>query len=318
MTALAEVVPDRSVRGVGVVVPARDEQARIAACLTSVRDALAALPDTVAVAVAVVLDRCTDTTPECVAAIVADWPQAVAVAVPADPSATSCAAIGGDAGVYALPRAPRGSGVGALRDLGLREVLRRLAGHPPATTWLLSTDADTTVPTDWALAHLRLAEAGADAVAGLVDLAGAEHLAADTLRRYRTIVRRGLHGDVHRHVYGANLGVRADAYLEVGGFPPDGPGEDHSLWRSLQAAGYALAQPVGIRVRTSARVYGRADGGLAGLLRSLHLAEAPRPGSGSSTTGPTTTPLTTAPLTTTPVTPPHPGAEEPSPETRAG
>ena len=85
-----------------------------------------------------------------------------------------------------------------------------------------------------------------------------------------------MHGDTHRHVYGANLGVRADAYLAVGGFPPDGPGEDHGLWRRLGAAGYSLAQPTGVRVRTSARLHGRADDGLAGLLRSLHRTEAHR------------------------------------------
>jgi hypothetical protein len=34
-------------------------------------------------------------------------------------------------------------------------------------------------------------------------------------------------------------------------------------------------QPVGIRVRTSARLYGRAEEGLAGLLRRLHCADRP-------------------------------------------
>jgi hypothetical protein len=100
----------------------------------------------------------------------------------------------------------------------------------------------------------------------------------------RAIVDHGLHGDTHRHVYGAILGVPADAYLAVGGFPVHGPGEDHGLCRRLRAAGYTLAQPVGIRVRTSARLHGRADDGLAGLLRSLHRTDrpgrqAPAPGS---------------------------------------
>lgn len=266
MTALAQAVPAPSVRAIGVVVPARDEQCRIDACLTSVRRALAAVPDAVAVAVAVVLDRCTDATPERVGALVADWPEAVVVPVPAGSPVTRDDAA---AGVHALPGALRGSGVGAVRDLGLREVLRRLAPYPPAVTWLLSTDADTTVPVDWALAHLRLADEGVHAVAGLADLAGVEHLASHALVRYRAIVQRDLHGDTHRHVYGANLGVRADAYLAVEGFPPDGPGEDHRLWRRLRGAGFTLAQPVDIRVRTSARIHGRADEGLAGLLRGL-------------------------------------------------
>jgi hypothetical protein len=277
VTPLAAAAPEPSggvIRAVGVVVPARDEQERIGACLASVRHALAALPEEIDVAVAVVLDRCTDATPDRVAAAIADWPQAVAVTVHPAPSAHGdTSAVG-----RVSPYRPRGSGVGALRDMGLRVVRRRLAAHPTAGIWLLSSDADTTVAIDWAVAHLRFAGAGAHAVAGLADLAGVEHLAGDALLRYRALVRRGLHGDTHRHVYGANLGVRADAYLAVGGFPLDGAGEDHGLWHRLDVAGYALAQPAEVRVRTSARLHGRADDGLADLLRSLHHAGAHRRG----------------------------------------
>lgn len=244
---------------VGVVVPARDEQDHVAACLLSVRLALQRLPAGIASAVTVVLDRCGDRTPQRVAALIAGWPQAEAVCVTAGPGT------------------PIGAGearVGALRDLGLRQALFRLGAHPPRRTWLLSTDADTTVPSDWAVAHLRHAAAGAHAVAGLAELAGAAHLSAHALDRYRAHVASRTHGARHEHVYGANLGVRADAYLAVGGFPSDGAGEDHGLWRRLHAAGYRLEQPPDPRVRTSARMYGRAAGGLADLLRSLHL---PRP-----------------------------------------
>ena len=177
-----------------------------------------------------------------------------------------CATIGRTLSAAAL----RGSGVGARRDLGLRAVLDRLPGHPAAGTWLLNTDADTTVPGDWVAAHLQQAAAGVHAVAGLADLTATDHLSDAALSCYRAIVEHGLHGATHHHVYGANLGVRADAYLTVGGFPADGSGEDHGLWQRLAAAGYTLVQPVGIRVRTSARLRGRADGGLAGLLRALH------------------------------------------------
>ncbi len=264
MTALA-VTPDLPVTAVGVVVPARNEQDRITRCLASLRRALAHAPDGVATAVAVVLDRCTDATPESVARSIGDWPEATTIIVH-DEIPAGCATIGRTVPAAAL----RGSGVGARRDLGLRAVLDRLSGHPTAGTWLLSTDADTTVPVDWVAAHLRHAADGVHAVAGLADLAATDHLADAALSCYRAIVEHGLHGATHHHVYGANLGVRADAYLAVGGFPPDGAGEDHGLWQRLAAGGYTLAQPVGIRVRTSARLRGRADGGLAGLLRALH------------------------------------------------
>jgi hypothetical protein len=266
--------PEPVVTAVGVVVPARDEQERIGACLASVRRALAALPGDVAVAGAVVLDRCADATPERVAAVLADWPEAVALPVAADGTGADArqeSRVGFLAPVRDRPAVRwQGTGVGAVRDLGVRHVLQRLGAHSPTGTWLLSTDADTTVPLDWVRAHLRCAADGAHAVAGLAELAGVEHLAADALLRYRAIVDRGLHGHTHHHVYGANLGVRADAYLAVGGFPQDGAGEDHGLWRRLRAAGYVLAQPVGITVRTSARLRGRADEGLADLLRTLH------------------------------------------------
>jgi hypothetical protein len=229
VTALA-VTPDLPVTAVGVVVPAQNEQDRITRCLASLRRALAHAPDGVATAVAVVLDRCTDATPERVARLIDDWPEVTTIIV-RDEAPPGCATIG---------------------------------------TWLLSTDADTTVPVDWVAAHLRHAADGVHAVAGLADLAATDHLADAALSCYRAIVEHGLHGATHRHVYGANLGVRADAYLAVGGFPPDGAGEDHRLWQRLAAGGYTLAQPVGIRVRTSARLRGRADGGLAGLLRALH------------------------------------------------
>ena len=66
--------------------------------------------------------------------------------------------------------------------------------HPAAGTWLLSTDADTTVPPDWVRAHLQHAADGVHAVAGLADLAATDHLAAGALWRYRAIVEHGLHG----------------------------------------------------------------------------------------------------------------------------
>jgi len=251
---------------VGVVVPARDEQDHITACLHSVRRALQRLPTDTASALTVVLDRCTDRTPERVAELIAEWPQAEAVHV--------TRAASGRGRMLGVPA----SEVGALRDLGLRRVLSRLGAHPLHRTWLLSTDADSTVPPDWAMAHLRHAASGAHAVAGLAELTCLRHLSAEALVRYRALVASGLHGRCHEHVYGANLGIRADAYLAVGGFPAAGAGEDHGLWRRLREAGYHLVQPTDLRVLTSSRVQGRAEGGLAELLRSLHL---PLPAVGS-------------------------------------
>jgi hypothetical protein len=259
--------PDAIITAVGVVIPARDEQERIAACLHSVRRALDALPAGIAAAVTIVLDRCFDATPDLVASLLTDWPEATSVTSP-PPGRSSGPE---PPGAVCLDLAPAPS-VGTLRHLGVHHVLDRLADHPVSGTWLLSTDADTTVPADWALAHLHCARAGVHAVAGLADLGGTDHLSPTVRGRYCAILKHGRHGGTHTHVYGANLGVRADAYLAVGGFPRRRPGEDRGLWHRLHAAGYALHQPVDIRVRTSARLHGRASDGLADLLRSLHHA----------------------------------------------
>jgi Glycosyl transferase family 2 len=239
------------INAVAVVVPAHDEQDHIVACLTSLRVALNEIPADIAAVVTVVLDRCTDRTPERVAAVLGDWPEAEAI-----PATAS-----------------QGSGVGALRDFGLRSALGRLADHRTDRIWLLSTDADTTVPADWASHHLRLADAGAHGVAGLAELADDACLSPNAILRYERLISDGLDGTRHDHVYSANLGCRADAYLAAGGFPTHGPGEDHGLWARLRAGGYQLEQPTTLRVRTSARLHGRASDGLAGLLHSLHTAQ---------------------------------------------
>jgi glycosyltransferase involved in cell wall biosynthesis len=261
------------IEAVAVIIPARNEQENVGTCLHSIRRALDRLPAEVATTVTIVLDRCADQTPDRVAALIKTWPQA---------STLRIAAIGGQrTGIAAGPGPAHivaGSGVGAVRDLGVRDALGRLVSHPSAATWLLNTDADTTVSPDWALAHLQLANTGACGVAGMAELTSHATLSLDARDQYRTIIDHGLDGDHHRHVYGANLGVRADAYLSVGGFPTDGAGEDHGLWHRLRCSGYPLIAPTAIRVHTSARTHGRATGGLADLLLALHNTPTADPG----------------------------------------
>lgn len=225
-----------TITAVGVVVPARDEEEHIAACLGSV---LAALPAGIDAVVCAVLDRCVDRTAERVPPGVETLP--VSESVP----------------------------VGVLRDRGVRRVLRRLSAHRPEHVWLLSTDADTTVGADWVHDHLRHADDGAHAVAGLADLDDPRTLSPAARRAYARLLRDGHLVDGHTHVYGANLGIRADAYLAVDGFPAVPNGEDHALVSRLRDGGYRLVTALDARVRTSARVEGRAAGGLADLLAGL-------------------------------------------------
>jgi glycosyltransferase involved in cell wall biosynthesis len=233
---------------VGVVIPARDEERRIGRCLDSVRRALSRVPDRVEARLCVVLDSCTDRTPWVVAGLLQGWLGAQVVTV---------------------RNRPPGAGVGLARDLGVRSLLRRLRPRGAERVWLLNTDADTTVPAGWVLEQLRYARGGAHGVAGLADLRGESRLSRIGQDRYREIVSLGVRGRTHNHVYGANLGVRADAYLRCGGFPAWGHGEEHQLWRAMADAGCQLRQPSDLRVSTSARIRGRAEGGLADLLRAI-------------------------------------------------
>jgi glycosyltransferase involved in cell wall biosynthesis len=238
------------INAVGVVIPAHNEQARIGGCLRRLRTALALVPSGIRVEVSVVLDRCHDGSPQLVDALLGSWPGARALPVSSRPG---------------------GAGVGYVRDLGVRDVLRRLRPAPAERVWLLSTDADTEVPAHWVLEQLRYAAAGAHGVAGMADLADESHLSDNTRQRYRKILDDGMRGGEHGHVYAANLGVRADAYLRCGGFPARGHGEERHLWAAMAADGCRLRRPSDLRVRTSARTRGRARGGVADLLRSFQV-----------------------------------------------
>ncbi len=222
---------------IGVVVPARDEERRIGPCLEAVAAAVqrAGRP----AVVCVVADRCRDTTAE----------RALAAGVD-----------------VVVNRGPLT--IGDVRNLGFRRVVGRLGGVTERM-WLLGTDADTIVPSTWITDHLRYAESGAVAVAGAVDLDDPHLLPADALARYTRLVAARVAGSTHGHAYAANLGVRADAFLRVGGYPGVIAGEEHALLARLRHAGHRVLSPTDVRARTSARTTGRARGGLADLLCAL-------------------------------------------------
>ena len=76
----------------------------------------------------------------------------------------------------------------------------------------------------------------------------------------------------HQH-YGASLAVTAAAYAKAGGIPLTRSSEDAALYYALLASGGRFRHSYRVRVRTSARVLGRAEGGLAAALRSWHRAD---------------------------------------------
>ncbi|PWI42925.1 glycosyltransferase family 2 protein [Streptomyces sp. ICBB 8177] len=231
------------IRAVLVVVPAHDEEALIADCLASVARA-AAHPRLAGVAVAttVVADACRDDT----------------------------AAIARRHGARVVEVVRRN--VGAARAAGTRSALTEATatGLAPASVWLAHTDADSQVPHDWLADHLDRAAEGFDAVLGTVDVHGWSRHAPLTRVRYlhdyhayRATSRE------HPHVHGANLGVRADAYLGAGGFRPLATGEDRALAAALERRRCRIHRCDSRPVRTSGRRDFRAPGGLGSLLADI-------------------------------------------------
>ena len=233
------------IEAVGVGIPARNEEARVDACVMSVLGAAARIE--VPVAVVVAADRCTDRTVRRAQAAIdrlTDGANVTGVVlIGAHGSAGGARAAALDAALTLLPAAPESS-------------------------WLATTDADTTVPEDWLQAHLQWAERGADGVAGLVDVDWAEW-AVPLPELYAASLVAGGTGYGHGHVHGANLGLRGHRWVEVGGCGPAVVGEDHELWRRLRAVGARLHGIDDVRVRTSGRLDARAPLGFSHHLAKL-------------------------------------------------
>lgn len=230
------------VRQVVVGIPARDEADSIAACLASVIAAAAAAP--VPVHVSVADDGSVDGTGTRASSCL-DRTRHVTSQV-----------VSGRFGTAGAARA-------AALDAGLAAV-----ETSPGAVWLATTDADSVVARDWIATHVAWADAGLDAVAGLVDVSWRDH--QRTLAR-RFVAARAVAGTGigHRHVHGANLGVRGDRWVEVGGCGLRDDGEDGELWRRLHSSGAATMGVPDLAVQTSGRLQGRVPRGFSGYLRGL-------------------------------------------------
>jgi len=227
------------IREVRIVVPARDEAARIDRCLDGIAAARAAAHALgVRTRCIVVADACRDAT------------AALATA---------------HAGVEVVT--VEAARVGVARRIGVDAGGDDGHGIDPRSIWIASTDADSVVPADWLVVQLGLADRGADAVLGLVHLAPSDASAA-------ALARWHARSQVGDRIHGANLGVRLDAYRAAGGFPPLSAHEDVSLVAALRDAGRRVVTTSRASVRTSSRHEGRAPSGFASHLRTIVLADA--------------------------------------------
>ena len=143
---------------------------------------------------------------------------------------------------------------------------------------LLSTDADSQPRADWVRAALH-GLALADVVAGRVIRSATDRDVAQSrveayfdrlhaLRRTIDPVPWDASAGSH-HSGGANLGFRAGAYEQLGGFRPLRSGEDAVLIDDASRAGMRVRRDPAMVVETSSRRHGRAPGGLAAALREI-------------------------------------------------
>lgn len=248
---------DRPIRApvrplVTVVIPARDEERQIGACLEALAGQIGV--EMKCVLTVLVLDGCRDAT---------GW---VAIKTAAAHSSLRLKIIEGP-----------GQGVGPARARGMR-LARRLVDDTAPGALLASTDADSRVSPNWLAEQQRAAELGAMAIGGRVELdedearhclAAAEHRARRIPERLAA-VRAHTPGAEHHQFSGASFSLTPRAYDLIGGLPEPEVLEDEALERQLLAAGIPISYLRAVHVITSARLEGRVRG--AGLAHALHSA----------------------------------------------
>ena len=236
-----------------VVVPARDEETLVGACIAAVAAQRGVTRD--AVEVILVLDRCRDAT------------------------ATRAreAALAG--GVHLHVVSAPADGVGHARRHGMDLACARLlaAGRPHGL--IATTDADSAPEPDWLREQLDAVAGGARAIGGRVELGAAdraalppavlERRAAEArarLARVRAEVPAGVPAE-HHQFSGASLSLTAATYEAIGRLEPREALEDEGLERRLGRHGVPIHRLGAVRVTTSGRLGGRARRGLAVDLR---------------------------------------------------
>ncbi len=246
MTTLRPPTPDLRAC---VVVPARDEAELIGACLRALAGQTGLEPS--AYEVILVLDGCSDATPELARGAAAELPRLR----------------------LHLCDGP-GRGVGAARKQGMDLACARLLGLGRTAGVIASTDADSTVAPDWLRIQVEAVAGGARAIGGRIEIfpadAAALHPGTLDRRRARTAgraarLRAGDPADAieHGQFSGASMSLAAATYAEIGGLDPIAALEDEALERSLARHGVRIERRLDVRVATSGRLRGRASRGLA-------------------------------------------------------
>jgi len=242
-----------------VCIPARDEEDRLPRLLAALASQSVQGP----IPVAICLNNCTDGSAAAVAEAGSRHAGRLTIAV--------------DDLTFPSELAHAGSARAAAMALGLRQL-------PGGEGILITTDADARPPEDWVAANLAAIDSGDEIVGGKLVLDDGEPLAdgvAEAIRlwhRYWEAVRAiedeldpvawdppPRHGD---HT-GGSLALSAGLYRRAGGVPLLRTGEDRALVEAAIRVGGRLIHPVSVWNRVSARSQGRAENGMALVMRRL-------------------------------------------------
>jgi len=250
-----------------VVVPARNEEAAIPALVASLAsqcDLAGAALDPAVFEVVVLLNNCSDGTAAVAAAMARRYSQ----------MHLHIAEVSFDADEAHVGRARQALFDGAFARL---HTLQRPNGV------ILTTDADSRPAADW------IAQTEAEIAKGVVGVGGRITLDPDEAANLPVGVRKLLLLDIgyrraleelrslyapeahdpfprHHQHFGGSLAVTAAAYAQAGGMPLRRTNEDVALYRAIVDTGGRFRHSPTVRVQTSARLIGRAQGGMADAL----------------------------------------------------
>jgi hypothetical protein len=253
-----------------VILPARDESARIERCLLALAqqtDFLGAAIDAGRYEVIVLANNCRDDTAALARAIGRRHPNLVLHVVEKQFS-------------------PEKSFVGCARKLLMDEACRRLVLLKRPDGIIASTDADTYVEPTWVSGIVREIAGGADAVGGRILADPSERLLLHPFAE-RTYLRQVMHGFLlaelehlidpdpfdtfprHPNHNGASLAVTASTYLRIGGLPDIREEEDSALYKAILLSGARFRHSLEVRATTSARLDGRVKHGFSAGLKQF-------------------------------------------------
>ncbi len=178
---------------------------------------------------------------------------------------------------------PTSAYIGRVRKMLMDEAYHRLHSLGRKRGVIASTDGDSQISSNWIAANLYEINRGVDAVGGRITIHSNQrstlhpNVKACYLREvgYRYLIAElesylnpNLYDPFPRHFqhYGASLAVTVEMYALAGGLPPVRTPEDEAFYRALLRVNARFRHSPLVKVKTSARLTGRSEVGLANQL----------------------------------------------------